>query len=423
MNLLPTPPEPRFRLYTSLRDYLTIFGNLLFGRVTQGDDLKDLEQSIAHMIGVDDKTTLLTPQARVAVYLAVKSLIQSGRRNVILSPYTIPDVINMVLCAGGIPCFVDIDRTTCNINPKTASDLIDHTTGAVMVTHLFGLATDLDLLKPRCIELNVPLIEDASHAFGTIVNGWHVGTMGDAGIFSFGMYNPLNCLYGGMLVTPHAQVLAHAATLLEFFPWMDMPSYLQRTFQALVFDLITHPWIFKSITFWIRRYGLLHHAPWSGISSQDDCDSTLQTTFPEHLARRMTPMQARILMRQLDSVAANTRARIDRAKLYHHGLQDLPDLILPPLRLDSSHGYTQFPIQSPQRNALMHHLLREGRDVAPPHLTNCAQHPCFIQYARDCPNAQATANQILLLPTYPRYSIQEVQRNIQSIRRFFKADG
>ena len=37
------------------------------------------------------------------------NLIKPGQK-VVMSPYTIHEVVNMVLCAGGVPSFADIDR-------------------------------------------------------------------------------------------------------------------------------------------------------------------------------------------------------------------------------------------------------------------------------------------------------------------------
>ena len=47
---------------------------------------------------------------------------------------------------------------------------------------------------------------------------------------------------------------------------------------------------------------------------------------------------------------------------------------------------------------------------------------CFADFARDCPNAQRTANSVILLPTYPRYSQGDVERNIRVLRGYFRAD-
>ena len=61
-----------------------------------------------------------------------------------MSPYTIHDVVNMVLCAGGNPIFADIEKSTCNISANAIEELIDDNTGAVMITHLHGLACDIE---------------------------------------------------------------------------------------------------------------------------------------------------------------------------------------------------------------------------------------------------------------------------------------
>jgi dTDP-4-amino-4,6-dideoxygalactose transaminase len=63
--------------------------------------------------------------------------------------------------------------------------------------------------------------------------------------------------------------------------------------------------------------------------------------------------------------------------------------------------------------------MRDKRDMAAQHLHNCADLPCFSEFHRDCPNARRTARSVILLPTYPRYSNVDVERNIASIRHYF----
>ena len=58
-------------------------------------------------------------------------------------------------------------------------------------------------------------------------------------------------------------------------------------------------------------------------------------------------------------------------------------------------------------------------DMGAQHLHNCADLECFSEFHRDCPNARRTARSVILLPTYPRYSRLDVERNIASIRRYF----
>ena len=77
----------------------------------------------------------------------------------------------MVLCAGGVPVFADLESDTCNVDPDEIERLIDADTGAVMVTHLHGLACDMGRISAICRDRGVPLVEDAAQAIGATQNG------------------------------------------------------------------------------------------------------------------------------------------------------------------------------------------------------------------------------------------------------------
>jgi dTDP-4-amino-4,6-dideoxygalactose transaminase len=140
-----------------------------------GDDCRLLEKEVADIQNIGHAITV--PMARVGIYLAVSALVRPGRK-IVLAPYTLADVINMVICAGAIPVFADIERSSCNISSVRVSQLIDDHTDAVLVTHLHGLACDMPRLVEVCQQRGVKLIEDAAQAFGTRLNGQAVGTFG-----------------------------------------------------------------------------------------------------------------------------------------------------------------------------------------------------------------------------------------------------
>src|SRR4029077_9946535 len=119
--------------------------------------------------------------ARVGIYLAIKHLIRKGQK-VVLSPYTISDVVNMVLCAGGIPLFADIEEGgSCNIDADAVIDLleIEDNIGAVMVTHFYGLVCNIAPILTACRAKGIPLIEDAAQAFGASLDGKPAGALAD----------------------------------------------------------------------------------------------------------------------------------------------------------------------------------------------------------------------------------------------------
>jgi dTDP-4-amino-4,6-dideoxygalactose transaminase len=413
-------PLPRYRIYTSPGTYGAILAAIATGRRLRGDDCRALEQAVeamgvAHAISVK--------KARLAIFLAVRALIRPGQE-VVLSPYTISDAINMVICAGGVPVFADIERETCNIDPAEIERLVDDATGAVLVTHLHGLACDMERIGSICRERGVPLIEDAAQAFGTRCNGRRVGTLGDAGIYSFGMYKNATSFYGGMVVTGRDDVAERVRDEVASYPPHELVDYLMEVLRGVATDLATWPPLFRSLTYPVFRFGFLRDIAALNNQVTVERNPELKEEIPDDYLRQMTPLQARLLLRRIGEVDDDSRARVRAAEVYHAGLSDLTEVALPPLRGDLSHTYTYFPIQVQNRDELLRHLMRERRDVAAQHLKNCADLPCFEIYHRDCPRARETARSLVLLPTYPRYGMAEVERNVTEIRRHFGApDG
>lgn len=408
---------PRYRIYTKPEYYQKIVSAVLTGRIRSGKDCDVLESDISTLQNIE--FALCTPKARVAIFLAVRALLKQ-KRKVILSPYTISDVINMVIYAGGIPVFADLKKGTCNIDPDEIGKLIDDQTGAVLVTHLHGLSCEMGRIQAFCKRHDLALIEDAAQAFGAKHNGQPLGTLGNAGIYSFGMHKNVNSFFGGMLVTNDQNLFNRIQLELESYPYQETGDYLAQVFRGLITDIATWPPLFRAFTFHMFRYGFLHNIDFFNKHVTFDRNPMLKTDLPKSYLRRLTPLQARLVRIQLSEVWPNNQKRIENAVRYHNGLQGIQQICLPPMRYDGSHIYTYFPIMVKDRDNLLKHLLKNGCDIAAQHLKNCADMDCFNDYVRDCPVARATCRQVILLPTYPRYRQGDIQKNIEMIRQYFK---
>jgi perosamine synthetase len=407
---------PRLRIYTSSGQYWDVARALISRQVECGGDVHRLERKIEQLFGV--RHAIAMPMARVAIYATLRSLIRPGQE-VILSPYTIADVVNMVICAGGVPVFADIERETCNIDPDEVARLINKDTGAVLVTHFYGLLADLDRLHEICDRHNVPLIEDAAQAFGGRLGAKLAGTIGKAGIFSFGVYKNVNSFLGGMIVTDDSALAERVRAEVQSWPYPPLRLYLEKVISGATIDIVTYPTIFRNFSFWLFRYAFLHDISAINNRLKIDFDPKIKRVVPPEYLWRMLPLQARMILKQLDRVDNDMRVRIAAAKMYDEGLRDCDELILPPLREDGTHIYWYYPIQFQERHSLVQHAMRKHRDITESYHRNCAALPCFAQYRRECPNAEATASSLIYLPTYPRYSQGEIRRTIAAIRQFF----
>jgi perosamine synthetase len=407
---------PRLRLYTTPRLYLQVLREVLRGHTTAGDDVGTLEREIQRRVNVAHAIAM--PLARVGIYIAVKHLIRPGQK-VILSPYTIADVINMVICAGGVPVFADIDRSSCNISTDAVARLLNDDIGAVLVTHFYGQMADIEALRRLCTDRNVPLIEDAAQALGARLGRRAAGTFGKAGIFSFGMYKNVNSFYGGMVVTEDEALAAAIRSEIATWPYQSTTTFVSKVISGLITDIATWPPIFRAFSFRVFRWAFVNRIDVINDRLKIDVNPEMKQTLPESYRCRMTPLQARLILSQLHNIEPHAELRRKAAEIYHAGLADIPELIIAPLRHDGSHIYWYYPIQYRDRWDLVAHVMRHGRDITMSYHRNCAAMPCFAAFARDCPNTQATADSLIYLPTYPRYSEAEIHRTIKAIRSYF----
>lgn len=421
--MLALSPNPNYRLYTSLNSYMQYLGYLLGGKSrNDSKDIETFEQALRDKFGTQH--ALCVYQCRVGIYLAIKALIRPGQ-DVILSPYTIVDVVNMVIFAGGRPIFADLDRETCNISPAEVERLIGPNTGAVLITHLHGVAAEAHRIKEICDRAGVPMVEDCAQAFGVEERGRPVGTIGDVGVFSFEMHKNLCTWLGGGVITDRDDVMIKIRAEMEGFSQPPLPGITRRVRSGFINDLARSPILFQLLTYPILRFGYLNKVESiNKKSARRPQESKPGTELPDVYKSRYTQFQARIGLEQLDKVESDIQARIENGLLYYNGLKDIDGLILPPLQTDGSNTflsntYLWFPIQYGKREELMRYMFKHGRDVAAGHFTNTAEAPRFAEFHRDCPNAGKVETDLVYLPTYPSYSRREIEKNIRVIRQYF----
>lgn len=85
---------------------------------------------------------------------------------------------------GATPVFVEPDEHF-GMDPSKIESLITNKTKALLVTHLYGMASRMDEIKAICKKYRLKLVEDCAQSHGACFNGQMTGTFGDIGCFSF----------------------------------------------------------------------------------------------------------------------------------------------------------------------------------------------------------------------------------------------
>lgn len=164
---------------------------------------KELEQQICKTFG--SKYAQLTSSGTAALTTAMAALGIGAGDEVIMPTFTFVASFEAVLSVGAIPVMVDIDETL-TLNPKAVKAAITPKTKCIMPVHMCGSMADMDALKDICELHNLILLEDACQSIGASYHGKMVGTIGDAGTFSFDFVKTITCGEGGVVMTNREDV-------------------------------------------------------------------------------------------------------------------------------------------------------------------------------------------------------------------------
>lgn len=85
---------------------------------------------------------------------------------------------------GATPVFVEPDEFF-GIDVDKIEQKITKKTKAILVVHLYGMASRMDKIVELCKKYNLRLVEDCAQSHGACFNGQMTGTFGDVGCFSF----------------------------------------------------------------------------------------------------------------------------------------------------------------------------------------------------------------------------------------------
>jgi perosamine synthetase len=164
-----------------------------------GKSVARFEDEYAKLTGA--KTCLATANGTAALFTSLNAMGVEPGDEVIVPPYTFIATVNVVLRQHALPVFVDTDAETFQLDARKLEAAITPRTRAIVPVHLGGSVCDLDAILEIAKRRNVPVLEDACQAHLAEWRGKKVGTLGQAGCFSFQASKNLNSGEGGAILT------------------------------------------------------------------------------------------------------------------------------------------------------------------------------------------------------------------------------
>ncbi len=151
----------------------------------------------------------LVSSGTAALSVAYHAMGVGAGDEVIVPTFTFVASVEALVAAGAIPVFADVDDTLC-LNPASVESKITSRTKAINVVQMCGSMADMDAIMTIAKKHNLLVIEDACQAIGGSYKGKPLGSIGDAGCFSFDSVKTITCGEGGGIITNNEMIYKNA---------------------------------------------------------------------------------------------------------------------------------------------------------------------------------------------------------------------
>lgn len=327
---------------------------------------------------LDVRHVLLTTSCTHAMEMAMMALDIGPGDEVIMPSFTFVTSATAVVRQGARPVFADIDEQTLNLDPEMVDGCFTERSKAIMPVHYAGQGCDMERILAVARDKGLYVIEDAAHGVGARYDERYLGTIGDAGCYSFHITKHVTCGEGGALLTNDDQLARRCEIIRE--KGTNRSQFLR---------------------------GEVDKYTWVDVGSSFVLSDLLAAVLLEQF-------------KKLDEILEKRRLIWER---YQEGLKELEDrgmIILPYLSPKAQSSWHVYPIRTAlETNArVIGELKKRGIGAAfhfvPLHYSPYAREHLGYEEG-DLPVTERVGRTLIRLPIYPVLTQREQEYVIQSL--------
>lgn len=354
--------------YSSIRDEIheAINGVLEDTNFILGKHVRKFEEDFARFCGV--KFAVGVGNGTEAITLALKALGICPEDEVITVPNTAAPTAEAITSAGARVVFVDIDPDTYNIDASKIAEKITKKTKAIVPVHLYGQPCNLGEVMRVAKTFNLKVIEDAAQAHGAMYEGKRVGSIGEAGCFSFYPSKNLGCYGDGGAVVTNDKDIALKVSMLR-----------------------DHG----------RKEKYLH-------------------AFEGHNSR-LDAIQAAVLQVKLKYIDEWNERRRKNAQFYTELLSDVKGVTVPKILMGAVPVFHLYVIKVKDRDSLVARLKEEGIETGIHYPLPLHLQPAYAYLGMEkgsYPAAEFATEHIISLPMFPELNREQIEMVVDAIREY-----
>jgi len=338
---------------------------LYSGYIAEGETVLQFEKKLSELLGNPYCLTLNSGTA--ALHIALMLIGVEKNDEVISTALTAEPTNTTIALTGAKVVFADVDIRTGLISPESIEKNITPKTKAIMVVHYAGMVCDMNKINQLSKKYNIPVIEDAAHAFLSKYNNEYIGNNSPYTCFSFQAIKHLTTVDGGLLLLKNEEEYKRARKLRWFG--------LDKTIARMKNDIL--------------EAGYKYH---------------------------MNNVNATIGLVQLENLKENVFKYIENGRYYDENLSEIEGLKLIPYYPNTEPSYWLYTMKVERREDFIAMMESAGISASPLHLRN-DRHSVFDAKDMQTPNLDAFYESFVHIPCGWWLTDEDREYIVSTIRR------
>jgi dTDP-4-amino-4,6-dideoxygalactose transaminase len=378
--------------------YLKVFLSFIFSLGKKYE--KNFKQKLKDFLFTEN--LLLTSQGRVAAYNIFKVIISDKKKEILISPYTLTEVVNAIVYADGKPVYVEIDIKTGLPLEKDLDKKINENSAGLVLTHLYSNKENILSFNEK-YKKRLCIIEDVAINFGAKIDQKKfLGTICDYGFYSFGVMKNLCTFHGGAIISKNKDKFNEIeSNLKKNINYPLIPS-LKLFFFCMLIDIMYSRFVYNYLTHYILKLSIksLEKLIYPGVYPK------LFETTPKHYRYKFQNNFAIAGIENLKNLETKINNRIKNVKLYEKYLSN--SLKINSFDFYNVNSFLEYPIllKKNKNKFISKKLLSIGYDIRHTWYVNSVRFIKQNNSLTDFTNCENLHESILCLPTH--YKIEGI---------------
>ena len=362
-------------------------------------------------------------KARIGLFHILSFLFKNNKtkNKIILSSFTVFDMINMVLLSGFEPIFIDHYKNSSQINIDQLKEKINEfndEVGAVLLTHYNVNNSELSEISNICKQNKIILIEDCAISIGSKFDNDYVGKFGDYSIFSFGFYKFINVLSGGMIFSKNKDFYNFVIDKEKNWEEIKIYNLYKLIIKSFFVRLISSKIIFKLI-FPIIKFAYKNDITLIKKLLTNDPKPHKKENFPSEYKFRLSQTQINDIIFQFKNLKYLRKLREINYRAYSEGIKNEKIIFFHNKQnLLNENAYLNFPIIVKDKNKFISYMLDNEIDISPQFYRSVNELSFLSKYSKTTKLIQDSVSNLVTLPTYSGINKYYIRKIIETINRY-----